>query len=1083
MEAIQKMKRRSRWQAILALIVFTLAGLTTAKAQTTTGSIYGSVADTTGAVIPNAVITLTNSQTSAVLKTTSNGAGAFLFPVVDPGDYKVSASAQGFSPVTQTGIVLAASQNVNASFKLPIGAVSNQVTVEAGVTLVDTRESQIGETISQRNIQSLPTVNRSAYDLVATVAGVTNYSSSAATGNNVGVQFVTNGIRSNFNSFYLDGALDNEIFRGGGSPIPNPDALQEFRMLTSNFDAEFGRYPGAAVNVITRSGVNRYHGTAYDYLRNNILNAKPYFQTSVPRLVQNVYGAGFGGPLKHDKFFYFLSFEGQHTGQATIDNIASIIVPTALERKGDFTQSPKKPKTSICPNYICPISPVIAHIIPLLPAPDPNNPGSANGDHPLTQQSAPDPINMYQGTARLDDQITPSNKLQFTYFNQHGNGYNWSAGGNTLFNYSGVAQSDQQINYILGDTWIVSPSAVNSLRVYYSLNKWVASNTVSGYHWSDMGSHIQSGGGALTTQPQMTISGFMGTIGVGGSGPFNQSQLTYGIGDTYNWIHGNHTVKFGGGFNLIRYNEDSVFLDDAKMVFNNSGVTGEALSSWLVGTPYTFNQNNGASHRTHMPDPSLFVQDDWRATHRLTLNLGVRWEVYFPFYGQNNLGTFQAGVQSKRFPTAPLGVLSSGDPGVPDGILHVSYTKFAPRVGFAYDVFGNGSTALRGGYGIFYSTSQEAFIGNLEQAPFNLSINLNPVPSNVTVQQIYGSDAADPFPYKVNLQNPVFPAGTTYGGMPPNNSAVPYMEEYNLTIEQQFGSNWSSRISYVGSVGRHFYFARDQNAPVFIPGSSTKANAQSRRPLSSYSAIGLLDPSSNSSFNSLQAILTRRFAHGFSINASYVWEKEFDNVSADAPSFTAYTLADEYCLSCERAQSTLETPQSLVASYVYQFPQLHRLGSIGEGLFNGWQLNGITTLTTGSPFNVLSGVDTNDDGITTDRPNLVGNPRLPGGRSRSEKIQAFFNTAAFATPAANSGPGNSPRDPIIGPGFVNTDISAFKRFALAHESDLQFRGEIYNLFNNVNLSNPNGTMTAGNFGKITGSSAPRILQFALKYEF
>ncbi len=1077
-------KKQRAWACRAVILLFCLmVGGAAALAQTTTGSIYGTVTDATGAVIPNAAVTLTNTGTNASLHTTTNGEGAFVFPVVDPGDYRIKASASGFAPETQTGIVLAASQNVNASFKLAVGAVANQVTVEAGVTLVDTRESEIGETISQRSIEALPTVNRSAYDLVVTVPGVTSYTPPAATGDTTGVEFVTNGIRPNFNSFYLDGALDTEIFRGGGAPIPNPDALQEFRMLTSNFDAEFGRYPGAAVNVITRSGVNRYHGTAYDYLRNNILNAKPYFQTSVPRLVQNTYGAGLGGPLKHDKFFYFLSFEGQHIGQSTIENIASIIVPTALERQGNFTQSPKKPKTSVCPGYICPVNPVIAHIIPLLPAPDPNNPGSANGDHPLAQESAPNPVNLYQGTARLDDQITQAHKLQFTYFNQQGNGYNWTAGGNTLFDYSGISTRDGQSNYILGDTWVVSPYAVNNLRLYYSLNKWVSTNAISGYHWADMGSQIQDGGGAVTTQPQMTISGFIGTIGVGGSGPGNQSQLSYGIQDTYNWTHGNHTIKFGGGFNLVKYDETNSFLNDAKMTFNNSAATGEALSSWIVGNPYTFNQNNGSLHRLHSPDPSLFVQDDWRLTRRLTADFGLRWEVYYSFYGQNNLGTFEAGVQSRRFPTAPLGVLSAGDPGVPDGILHVSYTKFAPRVGFAYDLFGNGKTALRGGYGIFYSASQETLIGNLEQAPFSLSVALSPVPANVTVQQIYGSNAADPFPYKVNLQNPDFPPGASYGGLPPNSSAIPYVEEYNLTLEQQYGANWSTRISYVGNSGRHFYIARDQNAPVFIPGASTPGNVQSRRPLSSYSSIGLLDPSSNSSFNSLQLVLTRRFAHGFSVSANYVWEKEFDIASADPSSFTAYSLANEYCVACDRGLSALEVPQSFVISYLYQLPQFRRWGMFGRQVLDGWQVNGITTLSTGSPFNVLSNVDTNADGITTDRPNLIANPNISGKRTRSQKIAQYFNTAAFVVPPANSGPGDSPRDPVVGPGYVNTNLSAFKRFTIFRESNLLFRGEVYNLFNNVNLSNPNGTMGTGNFGKITGASAPRIVQFALKYEF
>jgi hypothetical protein len=1076
------MKFRQLWPMLVLALLLTL-GVSTGMSQSTTGSVFGTVTDTTGAVIPNATVALTNTGTNDVLKTTTSGEGAFVFPVVDPGDYQIRASAQGFTPEVQTGIMLAASQNVNASFRLAVGAVLNQVTVEAGVTMIDTRESQIGETISQRSVEALPTVNRSAYDLVSTVPGVNSYSPPAATGDTTGAGFVTNGIRSNFNSFYLDGALDTEIFRGGGAPIPNPDALQEVRMLTSNFDAEFGRYPGAAVNVVTRSGINQYHGTAYDFLRNNILNAKPYFQTSVPRLVQNTFGGGIGGPIRRDKFFYFLSFEGQHIGQSIVQNISSIIVPTALERQGNFTQSPKKPKTTVCPGFICPVNPVIANIIPLLPAPNPNSPGSANGDHPLTQESAPNPVNVYQGAARLDDQITAAHKLQFTYFNQKGSGYNWTAGGNTLFDYSGIVTSDGQSNYILGDTWIVSPYAVNSLRLYYSLNKWLSSNAVKGLDWSDMGSHIQDGGGGITTQPQMTVTGFMGTIGVGGSGPGNQSQLSYGLEDTFNWTRGSHTIKFGGGFNLIKYNETNSFLNDAKMTFNNSAATGEALSSWIVGNPFTFNQNNGSLHRLHMPDPSLFVQDDWRVTHRLTADFGVRWEVYYPYAGQNNLGTFEAGVQSTRFPTAPPGVLSAGDPGVPDGILHVSYTKFAPRVGFAYDVFGTGKTALRGGYGIFYSASQETMIGNLEQAPFSLSIALSPVPPSVTVQQIYGSDAADPFPYKFDLKNPKFPAGASYGGLPPNSSAIPYVEEYNLTLEQEFGANWSTRISYVGNAGRHFYIARDQNAPEFKAGASTPANAQSRRPLASYSSIGLLDPSSNSSFNSLQLVLTRRFTHGFSINANFVWEKEFDVASADPGSFTAYTLANEYCVACDRGLSALEVPRSFVATYIYQIPGLHRWGMLGKEVLAGWQLNGITTLSSGSPFNVLSNVDTNADGITTDRPNLVADPAMNGSRSREEKIARYFNTAAFVAPASNSGPGNSPRDPLVGPGFMSTNISAFKRFALIRESDLLFRGEVYNVFNNVNLSNPNGTVGNGNFGKITGSGAPRIVQFALKYEF
>ena len=383
---------------------------------------------------------------------------------------------------------------------------------------------------------------------------------------------------------------------------------------------------------------------------------------------------------------------------------------------------------------------------------------------------------------------------------------------------------------------------------------------------------------------------------------------------------------------------------------------------------------------------------------RLTLNLGLRWEVYYPFSGMNNMTTFEQGVQSTRFPGAPLGVLVSGDPGVPDGILHTSYTKFAPRVGFAYDVFGNWRTSLRGAYGLFYSATQSDIAGNMEQQPFSLVITVNQTPNLNTPY----APAVDPFPYTVNLKNPTFVPGATMAGMAPNNSVVPYLEQYNFTVEQQFGENWSARIAYVGSMGHHFYLLRDENSPAYVPGASiSSAGLNARRPIQPYAGISLWDTSSSSAFNSLQATITHRFTHGFSINASYVWEKEMDNVSGDPTSTTAFQLSNQNCVACDRGLSSLEIPQRFVASYLYALPETHAWGLLGKELLNGWQINGITTIAQGSPFNVTSGVDSNLDGIATDRPDRVGNPNLGGGRSRAQKIAEYFNTAAFADPAPN----------------------------------------------------------------------------------
>lgn len=1076
--------RTFRHWLVVAAVAFAIAAtLPSSSGQTVTGSIYGNVADTTGAIIPGATVTVKNDATGQTLSTQSTGEGAFLFPVLDPGTYTVSTSVKGFESVTQKDLRLSANQNLNASFALHPGSVATQVTVDASTTLVDTRESQVGETIDQKRIEDLPLVGRSAYDLVQTVTGVTNYSPSAQIGDNNGTQFSVNGLRTNFNSYYLDGSFDNEFERGGGNVMPNPDALQEFRLLTTDFDAEFGRYPGGVVNVITRSGTNEFHGVAYDYLRNTVLNAHNHFISGVSPLVYNVFGGGVGGPILRSKAFFYGSYEGTRISSPTVITSSSIVVPTLAERSGDFSADSAKIKASLThlttcgnPYIICPraLDPVVQRMLTLVPVGAPAN--SATPGAP-PQQSEASPTTQNEGSLRLDYQLNNAHKLQFTYFNSQGTGYSRNAQGNGILDFSGDTNYSAQYNYVLGDTWIISPRAVNSLRLFNTLNKYVIGNAVDGNTWADFGSPIGMNA-PLNAQPFINISGYW-TMGTAGSGQANDSQGAYGITDTFNYTKGSHTLKFGGSFIMDTAPQNGQFLVGGKLGFTGSS-TGNALADFLEGHANTFQQNNGTKNRFHAADPSLFIQDDWHIKPRLTLNLGLRWEVYYPFAGQNNQTTFEQGIQSTRFPTAPLGVLVSGDPGVPDGILHVSYKKFAPRVGFAYDLFGDGKTSVRGAYGVFYSATQEDYAGNLIQQPYSLVITVNKTPNLSTPY----APAADPFPYTVNLKNPTFVPGATLAGMAPNNSNIPYLQQYNLTVERQIGSDWSAHVAYVGSVGHHFYLLRDENAPVYAPGASTSSSGiNARRPIQPYAGISLWDTSSSSAFNSLQATITRRFSHNLSVEASYVWEKEFDDISGDPTSTTAFQLANENCVSCDRGLSSLEVPQNFVASYLYALPQTHIWGLFGKELLNGWQINGITTLAKGNPFNVSSGVDSNLDGIATDRPDKVGNPSFGGGRSRSQKIAGYFNTAAFALPAPNTPYGNSPRNPLVGPGFVNTDISAFKRFAIYEKSNLLFRGEIFNTFNNVNLGNPNATYTSSQFGKITSSGSARVVQFALKYEF
>jgi Carboxypeptidase regulatory-like domain len=1082
---------------VLAMFVIGVSG----HAQTTTGSIYGTILDPSNAILPGAVITVTNVATGEVNAATSDSSGNYSFPIVLPGDYTASAQRTGFGTETQVGLRVDSNQNVHVNFTLSIGSTVSSVTVTAATTMVDTSESQLGYTVDQQRITDLPLNGRSAYSLVQITPGVTDYAAGSTLGDVAGTTFSANGMRTTYNTYYLDGSFDETTYREGGNIIPDPDGLQEFRLLTSNFDAEFGHSPGAVVNLITRSGTDQFHGLLFEYLRNNIFNAKSYFDDTVTPLKQNQFGGTFGGPILRKKMFGFFSYEGLRIDTPTVVTASSIITPTAAEAGGNLSALPMSqwPKEAngtyyscngvrgvICPDLLDPVAGNLLKTVPL------SNPASG---HPAQQNQATDSAeDQYLG--RVDYHLT-KHALEAMYFTSKGTGSSPTAGGNDILAFSGVSDFNRQINGVLSDTWTISPTVINSVRAIYMLNHNILGNIFSGNDLPALGS-LAPEGSTFTTQPQVTITGYW-DMGSGSSGVDNQTQQALGILDTFYWTHGNHNVKLGGNFLWNKYAETGGYAGSAQIGFTGS-TTGSVLGDFLLGFANSWRQNAGVFHRLHAADPGLFVQDNWKISPRLTLNLGVRWEVYAPFVGQNNLGTFKPYVQSKRFPTAPLGLLSAGDPGVPDGIVPTQWHEFSPRVGFAYDVFGKGTTALRGAFGVFDAANMEGFAANLEQQPFLLDLTINKTPNLVCP---FGGSVprcpagtpvgTDPFPYTVNLQNPTFTSGATSTGMAPNAGSVPYVYEYNLTLQQEWGSHWSTQLAYVGNQARRAYILRDQNSPVYSPGASiSTAGLNGRRPYEPepetfvFGAISELAPSSNSNYNSLQLSLERRLSHGFSLLASYVWSKTLSDVDSDPASASGTSLVNQNNVHYDYGKSVIDKPQSFVASYIWQLPMVARWGFLGREVLSGWQVNGITTLSTGTPFNVVSGTDTNLDGNSGDRPNVVGNPIIPGGQSRQAKIAGYFNTSAFAPVPAGVPYGNAQRDLLIGPGYVDTDFSAFKAFTFPlfdRQNTLQIRGEMFNLFNNVNLSSPTATFTSGNFGKITGTNASRVTQFSLRYSF
>lgn len=1112
------MKLIKSWLIVVVSCLLAWSSLP-ASSQSTTGSIYGTVTDSSGAVIPKATVVITDLHTNLQQTATTNSAGEFVFTSVNPSDFTVKSSASGFKSEIQRGVTLAANQNLHVQMVLQVGNVTESVEVQAGVTLVDTREAQLGETIEQDKVENLPTLNRDVLSLVTTTPGVTNYSADIQIGSRVGSTFSSNGLQTDMESFYLDGS-SNDVFKSNaGNKFPNPDALQEFRILSSNFDAEFGRAPGAVVNAITKSGTDHFHGTVYDYFRNNILNARNYFvlaNAPTVKLQQNQFGATLGGPMPLlRKTFFFVSYQGLVLRKDDVVNAGTIQTLTAAERTGDFSQDaaanafstggifkvPKLPAGAncgtttapiICKNFLDPVAQAVLAYMPVG-----SNPSSGAFNHASGQQEAPSNNLSNDGLVRFDYNGLTNHQIEAMFYTARGTAVDNALGGNQTLNYVAMNDFNNQDNAVLADIWTLSPNTINSFRAFYTQDRYVISNVYTNHFIQNFGSKLAPGGTSYAPS-RFLLQGYV-SMSAGGIGPSDILQQQFGGIETVNLVRGRHDIKLGGSYVWSHYIENGANTAQGNFTFTGS-VTGNTFADFLLGYANNLNQSNSTFHHSHQYDPSLFAQDDWQITKRLNLNLGVRWEVYPPYTGDPGLGTFDPYVQSTVLPSAPLGVLYQGDPDVPQGVLNTSYLNFAPRVGFALDVRGNGRTSLRGGFGVFFFEHSQTGSTAL-QPPYNLLVSTTKTPSLVCPYGpvVNGVCTGDPYPY--NPAKPLFQnvaSGTTVQAAPLNGGSTPYVYEYNLTFEQQLSPKVAMHIAYVGNATRKTYLNLDENAPVYAPNAATTAaGILARRPyepepnIFKFGTISLYDPVVNGSYNSLQATLRANLGRRTSVFASYVWSKA---LNYNGP------VVDNYDIRMSYGVDDSDIRHRFVVSYLYELPETRHFGWFGTQVLNGWHVNGITAIQSGSPFTITSGVDTNADGTTNDRVNVVGNPYSQGQHlSRAQKISSYINPAAFSIPVqapaqtATTNPyGDEQNNQFFGPANVNTDLSVFKDFRLFEKARLQIRAESFNVFNNVNLGNPRtalnnlqtfyGQQGTGN-GVINNAGPPRRTQFAAKILF
>jgi len=1089
------MLRKVVW-LVMAVVLIARAS----SAQTVAiAQISGVVHDESGGTLPGVEVQVTQTGTGATRFTVTDARGEYVLANLPIGPYKLEAKLQGFATYVQTGITLSVGANAAINVMMKISAVEETVTVSANAALVETRNTGVGTTITEEQMVGLPLNGRQASQLIfLSGPAVDNGASGALIGSQrqypSAVAIAVAGGTGNSTLYLVDGGYNNDPLNNIGQPMPFPDALQEFKLENGVRPARYGVYTGATVNAVTKAGSNAFHGDAFAFGRHHNFNSRGYFDIADDGLVRAQTGGTLGGPIVKNKWFFFAG--PQITNERVRPTSADTFIPTTKMLAGDFTDV----MSAACQggvnrtlggpfsgNRVNPalFNPIAVKIASQLPT-DSTDPCGR------TRFTVPNDSDEIQGVVRTDYQVNQAHRLFGRYYVANYDRAASYEGSNLLLaTGTGLGLDNRVQTAALGHDWVVTPNLVAATRFSYQRSRVLRVQGSTLPTWSQLGSNVYS----YTNEPGQNFFNLNVTNGWATPAfPGKFISTTPQLSEDIDWVRGAHSISFGGMWIRPFEDADGPFQANGTFAFNGTragGATAQdrlAMADFLLGLPSQFSQGGSQIVAEKMNYVGAYVQDVWRVNSNLTLNVGLRWEPYLAAKDQNgftmafNQDWFNQNRHSVVYPNAPAGLMFAGDDGFPSNGANTSnrYTQFAPRGGVVWDPKGDGSQTVRAAAGLYYDSPKLWQYGHhMLNPPFGNTVAVtNPSFANPWANFAGGNPLPVPDPIPSNI---TFPLLGTYVSMPVDIHPM-QVTQWNLSYERQVLKDILVSATYIGNQTSHLWNGYELNPAVYIPGQSTTANVDARRVLNLqnpaqgryFGSVSVTDDGGYGHYNGLVLSLQKRLTHGWSANQNFTVSQCLNNGEPTTDIGNTYpdpTDRNTNWGPCDADRRYISNTSLILQS--------HGLGSgFAHTFTTDWQLGTVIQARSGAPLTPTTTGNLSLTGLTPQRPIVVGDPNVS---DPNESL--WFNTAAFAPNTPGSW-GNTPKGFLRGPGFWTVDLAVSRNLGIGAGRHVEVRIEAFNVFNNVNLGNPNVTFGNANFGRITATAGgPRIMQFAAKYVF